>query len=697
MNHKIKLSVVATLVLSSSAFAGETNLDSISVTATKIATGTKEISQSIAVVDEKTIEDKNILNIQNAIDTIPGVQAESSSNSQSPRLIIRGAGLKASYGVREIMVIKDGVPMTDPDSFTRFDYIDMQDVKSVEVQKGPGSINAVNATGGVIQLVTKSVFDEDKNRIKLGIGDDGQRNINLKVRGALDDSNFVSGTFSTRNIDNSWRDNNKFDTTQGSIKYGHIFNDDALLETELAYTESNIGLPTSMTSTEFETFKSTGEQHNTTNTWQNSARDSKILSFNAKYEKTVGDITYKPRFYINSWEHFHPVTGLINDATDNKVFGTDLEVDYKHKLFAKDATLVGGITAKEDRTKDANKYKYADYTTTNGLPTGRIKQTLSNNKGALASTEDSTTTLYGAYVMETFSPVDKLTVDVSARADKLTFDINTDEIYAYSYSLGKYVTGAGKTTNDKSYTLFSSKLGTTYKATNSTNIYVSIANANQTPATSEFDSNPNLDKAKSTNYEVGVKTRTNNLSYDVAVYQNDVTDEIIQIKDATGASVYDNAGETKKKGFEFNTVYKINEEIDLGGAYAYSDFKYVSFQEKVGTTYVVRDGNYLPYIPKNQYSLFATYNIKNGFKSRVSTKSWGSYYMDSANSEKYEGYKFVTDLMVGYEKKEHSIQLNVNNITNKYYAMEALKDTSGTKSYKAAAPRSYMLTYTYKF
>lgn len=101
-------------------------LDNISVTATKIETGTKEVSQSIAVVNAQTIEDKNVLDVSSALENIPGVNVESSSNSPSPRLIIRGAGLKANYGVREIMVIKDGVPMTDPDSFTRFDYIDCQ-------------------------------------------------------------------------------------------------------------------------------------------------------------------------------------------------------------------------------------------------------------------------------------------------------------------------------------------------------------------------------------------------------------------------------------------------------------------------------------------------------------------------------------------------------------------------------------------
>ena len=697
---KIRHSLVTILAISSLQ-AQNINLDTLSITATKIATGTKEISQSIAVIDEKTIEDKNILNMNEAIENIPGVQAESSSNSPSPRLIIRGAGLKARYGVREIMVMKDGVPYTDPDSFTRFDYIDMQDIKSVEVQKGPGSINASNATGGVIQLVTKSVFDEDKNRIKLGVGNDGQKNINLKVRKAINDKNYISTTFSKREIDNNWRDNNQFDSTQLSIKHGYIFDDEATLESEVAYTESNSNLPTSMTQDEFNTFKKTGEQHNTSNIWQNSARDSKILSFNTKYEKEVGNITYKPRFYMNSWEHFHPVTGMINDSDDNKVLGTDLEANYKHKFFSNDALLVGGFTWKIDRTKDAKKYQYADLTSSS---------TGSQNKGSLANTEDSKTTLYGAYIMESFSPSKKINIDISARADKLSFDISGNEITQYNWSSpGTYKTGDGVYNVNKEYTLLSSKIGTTYQLSKFTNAYISVARANQAPTGSEIESanedNIDLDKTTSQNYEIGLKARTENISYDIAIYQNDVKDEIIQIKNASNDVVYDNAGQTQKRGFEFNGSYKFNNNINFGASYAFSDFKYKEFEEqeitypmgsKTVTTYN-RAGNYLPYIPKNQYSFYTTFKMANGFKSRLTTKSWGSYYMDSANTQKYSGYKFVTDLMIGYDKKEHSIQLNIKNITDKYYAMQAEKSLDGDVSYKAAAPRSAMLTYTYKF
>ncbi len=70
--------------------------------------------------------------------------------------------------------------MTDPDSFTRFDYIDIDDLDSLEVFKGPGSIEAANATGGVIYLHSKSVFDERGDRIKAAKGSFGSYDLNAR-------------------------------------------------------------------------------------------------------------------------------------------------------------------------------------------------------------------------------------------------------------------------------------------------------------------------------------------------------------------------------------------------------------------------------------------------------------------------------------------------------------------------------------
>lgn len=66
----------------------------------------------------------------------------------------------------------------------------------------------------------------------------------------------------------------------------------------------------------------------------------------------------------------------------------------------------------------------------------------------------------------------------------------------------------------------STKLGITYALTDATNIYSSVAFANQAPTTSELTDNEALDKTKSINYEIGLKTRTGDFSYDMAIYQN---------------------------------------------------------------------------------------------------------------------------------------------------------------------------------
>jgi len=686
--------------LASFAYSNETiELDSISVTATKIERATKDVTQSISVVNQEEIDDKNIINISEAINTVPGVNVESSTNSSSPRLIIRGAGLKARYGVREIMIVKDGVPMTDPDAFTRFDFIDMQDVKSIEVQKGPGSIQAVNAIGGVIQLISKSVFDVDQNRIKVGVGTYGASQSNIRYGTAIDDNNYMSLNFSSTRNDNDWRENNDIDSKQLSLKYGHIFEDDSTFESEVAYTESNMQLPTSMTQAEFDEFKRTGKQKNTSSAWQNSARDSKILFVNARYEKVVGDITYKPRFYFNTWEHFHPVTSMINDSDDNNVFGTDLELNYNHNLFGKESILVAGVTAKQDIQKGSKKYAYKDYTIVGGGKFN-IAKTLSDEKGDLANVEDAKATLYGVYFQESINANEKTLVDVSLRVDKVKFDVDGNEILEYNWSgFGgtTYKTGDGLYSIDEDYTLVSPKLGVSYALSDTTSLYTSIASANQAPTDNELKTNRvenkgTLDKTQSTNYEVGVKTRTKDFAYDIAIYQNDIKDEITAVKQGF-TTHYENAGKTQKRGLEFSGTYRLNKSITFGASYAFSDFKFKEFKEE-GTT--DRSGNHLPYIPRHQYSLNAMFKNK-GFKSRVQFRTWGSYYMDNANTQKYSGYDFVTDVMVGYEKQNHNIQLNVNNVFDKHYAMSAQKDLDGDITYKAAAPRTAMLTYTYKF
>lgn len=691
-----RILLASSLVLG--AGADEVVLDNMSVTATKIERETKEVPQSIAVVDSELIEERNVLNVKEALDTIPGVIALGGSNGYDARLIIRGAGLKARYGIREIMIMRDGVPMTDPDSFSRMDFIDVDDMESIEVYKGPGSIVAANASGGVVAISSKSVFDTQNNRFKIGYGTFNTLNANIKASYAIDENDYIGVSISRRQTSNDWREWNEFDTTQASLKYGHIFEDDSTMEMEFSFSDANLQLPQSLTQAGFDEYLETGKTNNEQGPWQKSGRYSQSYFFNLQYEKEFGALTFKPQVYLTMWDHFHPVTGMINQTNGHYVGGMDLGFDYKHQLFDNEADLVFGATGRADHYRDSEKYEYRDYETGFG---GRITRVTSDEKGILSGIEDGDSALYGFYVQESFRPVEDLIVDIGLRYDRLDFDITGDEYYAYDYAAGVYVTGIGQYELQEGYNLYSPKIGVSYALTNTLNIYGLIASANQAPTDSEMKANfaygisPLLDAATSINYEVGMKQRSAVWSMDLALYYNDVSDEIVAVKGIDDTTYYTNAGKTRRLGAELALDYFVTDTLDIGGTGSLYDYTYIDYVE-AGVDY---SGNQQRFIPNYQYSLFAGYRL-GGFSSRLESLSYGPYYMDDANTEKYDGFTLVTNLMLAYQLGAHKLQFNANNIFDKYYANEANKVVSGTRTsyyYTPGTPRTAMLTYSYTF
>jgi len=131
---------------------------------------------------------------------------------------------------------------------------------------------------------------------------------------------------------------------------------------------------------------------------------------------------------------------------------------------------------------------------------------------------------------------------------------------------------------------------------------------------------------------VGLKARHRKFSFDTALYLMDVKDEVVRIVQPGGTSTFTNAGKTQKKGFEFAGTYQLTEGLEVGASYAYSDYKFKRFSKPVGRRNIDRSGNRLPYIPIHQYSAFISYKHTSGFRFRVQTDTWGSYYMDNANT-----------------------------------------------------------------
>lgn len=677
----------------------ETQLDEISITATREERASGDVPQAIAVVSKAELEKKKMFNVKEALQEIPGVFVDSKNGGFDARLIIRGAGLKATYGIREIMVLRDGVPLTDPDSFSRLDFVDTQDIERIEVAKGPGNLFAAGSSGGAVQIFSKSVFDDAANNLKLGIGTEGTQNYHLRY-GKTFSTQAVALTATHRRMDNDWRIWNQFDTTQTSLKHGLLL-DGGSLESEISYAEANIRLPGAMDKALYDQFVSSGEQTDTSEAWKHSGRYSKVLFLNSKYEMSQGDFTFKPRLYYNTWYHYHPVTGIVNE-TEAWVWnlGADLEGQWKHV----GGSLVGGITARQERTPDARKYQYSQVkTTTSGgacvdsaTATGRIIATCSDAKGRLAEIDDATNLLTGVYLQESWRPAERWIVDVGMRYDVIDFTDDNQQLWKYDYAAGKYIPGAGMTHSEKTYRLPAPKLAVLYQLTDTINLFGMIAQAGQVPSQSEFSNNPELDAPISRNHETGLKGRGKDWRLDASLYLNKVKKEIVTINTG-GVNNFVNAGETERKGLELSGSLNLPKDFEIGGYYGYADYTYKSFSEPVGGVNADRAGNTVPFVPKNQYGVFLGWSSPAGWKARLSSNTWGEYWLDNANTEKYAGWDWVTNFSLSYEQKGHSLTLNADNLFDDHYAMEVKKDTTGKVTYAAAAPRTWMLTYRYDF
>lgn len=672
--------------------AQEKTLDQVSVTATREARATADVPQAIAVVGKEAMDQKKMFNVKEALQEIPGVLIDSKNGGFDARLIIRGAGLKAAYGIREIMVLRDGVPLSDPDSFTRLDFVDTLDIERIEVAKGPGNLFATGSTGGAIQIFSKSVFDDSANNLRIGAGNEGTQNYHMRYGGKVADSQALALTVTHRKMDNDWRNWNEFDTTQASLKHGLILGSGDVLESEASYAEANVQLPGAMDAALFARFRHSGKQTGTSEAWKHSGRYSKVWFLNSKLELERGDFSFKPRIYYNTWYHYHPVTGIINESEDwVSNIGTDLEGQYRHGA----GTLVAGVTARRERTPDARKYQYRDVT----LASGRVVATRSDKKGALAEIDDATTLLTGIYAQESWRPSDRWIIDVGVRYDVVDFDDSNRQFSKYDFASGRYVAGAGRTEMSKTFRLPAPKLAASYRLSDSLHLFAMIAQAGQIPSGSELSNNRSLDAPVTRNHEVGIKGRGASWQFDASIYAMNVRDEIVQQNNA-GVTDYINAGRTDKKGAELSGSWQLTRDWQVGGHYAYSDYKYDDFTEPVrvgaSTVNADRSGNALPFIPKHQYGAFIGWQV-GSWRARLSSNSWGRYWLDSANTEKYEGWKWVTNLALSYGWGGHSLNLNVDNLFDKHYAFEVKKDTAGKVTYTAAAPRSVMLSYRYDF
>src|SRR3954467_8521070 len=111
----------------------------------------KDVPAAVNYVGRSAIERFGFGSMVQAVNSTPGVRMEERSPG-SFRFNIRGSSLRSPFGVRNVKVYYNDLPITDPGGHTYLNQLGYYNYNSIEVIKGPGSSLYGAGTGGVLLI-----------------------------------------------------------------------------------------------------------------------------------------------------------------------------------------------------------------------------------------------------------------------------------------------------------------------------------------------------------------------------------------------------------------------------------------------------------------------------------------------------------------------------------------------------------------
>lgn len=127
-----------------------------------------ELTSSVGLVTNDLLKLQQGNTLLPALNTIPGVRMEERSPG-SYRLSIRGSLLRSPFGVRNIKIYLDEIPLTDAGGNTYLNALDPSAIHNLTILKGPdGSLFGANS-GGVVLITPQGAQNDTSSHGMIGV------------------------------------------------------------------------------------------------------------------------------------------------------------------------------------------------------------------------------------------------------------------------------------------------------------------------------------------------------------------------------------------------------------------------------------------------------------------------------------------------------------------------------------------------
>jgi iron complex outermembrane receptor protein len=666
--------------------------DGVVVTATRVDQPSLEIPASIdRLYGEDLREGRPQVNLSESLGRVPGIVVLNRQNyAQDLQISSRGFGARATFGVRGIRMIADGIPASMPDGQGQSATFDLGSASRVEVLRGPFSSMYGNASGGVINVITEDGPAVPTLEAGLYAGSFDTWRSALKFGGQWGSLNAI-GDLSRFSTD-GYRDHSATVRDQLNAK-GRITLGSATALTLVANslrqpdTQDPLGLTRAQAQQNPQQVVPQAIQFNTRKTIEHDQAGATL-------DHALSDAT---RLQASAWtgsrfvEQFLAIPlanqlapsssgGVVN--LDRGFGGAALRVFSDAQLGGKGLRLSAGV--EYERMDERRRGYINDF----GV------------QGALKRDEDNVVSSTGVFAQAEWKFAEHWSAHAGLRSSKVEFT-----------STDNFITGNplnGDDSGSKDYSATTPVAGIVYRLDAASSLYANFGRGFETPTFVELAyRNPPatglnfaLEPSLSRHFEIGYKVVKPGLARGtVALFDIETSDEIVIDQSSGGRATYKNAGRTQRRGFEFGAESLLPGPFEVRAALTYLNAEFLdSFTTVTGTPAVaatVAAGNVLPGVPKTQFYAEAAWrHAPTGFRAAAELLYRDRVAVNDINSEFADAFT-VLNLVFGFQQQGAKWRLSefvrVDNVSGESYIGSVVVNDANGRYYEPAPQRSILL------
>lgn len=595
---------------------------------------------------------------------IPGLQVDSRYNfAQDTRIILRGFGARAAFGVRGLVMRLDGVPLSMPDGQAQTSSILIDEPSHVEVLRGPIAAVYGNAAGGIINLQSQAT---KSSHLALGHGVGANHRQRSSVDGAIvQDAFSVSGHYARFRTDGD-RDHASAKRDQYALRASYQTANSIEFIARLDDNQAPLLQdPGSLTPAQW--------RENSNQTFTGAARFNTRKNIRHRQQSlTIRQQLNQLDWQVAAWnglrqiEQYLPFrgdavtsSGAVIDLTRD-FYGIHSQVNWRPEAFSSRWQLSLGTDI--ERQQDTRLGLVNNF--------GEAGELRRDETGKVAKND--------IYALSHLAMTKNLTWLAGIRWSDVEFAVTDRYIIA-----GVSPDDSGQTSNQKS----AWTTGFNYQLTRQWALFTAIGDGFETPTLTELayrnqgtGLNPDLGPALSRQYEAGVKWLSTESQAQLSVFRLDSEDEIVVDQSIDGRTTYRNAGKTQRQGAELSWRYQLAATLQLRAAATIMTARYQDAAlagqriPGIANTNVFMQANYRPWQDDSlRASLVAEY------RSRVATSDNNAEFAPS-----YLLWHASLDAKQSSGNWQFSQWLRLDNLLDKDYVGSVVVNQASGRAFEPA-------------